>query len=105
MFPASLETTGCHDTGEIVLRYSVNVHNLLFLLSSLIVNVNLARRNKGRTSHPRRGLLAGSRCGGLRLLAFFYVVVYDFAYSVDIVRQRSPTDDRHGLQANSRSNE
>ena len=53
MFPASLETTGCHDTGEIVLRYSVNVHNLLFLLSSLIVNVNLARRNKGRTSQAQ----------------------------------------------------
>jgi hypothetical protein len=105
MFPASLETTGCHDTGELTLANSVNVHKLLFQLSSLIVNVNRALRNKGRMSHPHRGLLSGSRCGGLRLLAFFYVVVHDFTYSVDIVRQRSPADDRHGLQANSRSNE
>jgi hypothetical protein len=104
-FPASLKHTSVHDTGQIVFANSVNVHNLLFLLSSLIVNVNLARRNKGRTSHPHRGLLAGSRSGRFRVLAFFYIVVYDFAYSVDIVRQRSPSDDRHGLQANSRRNE
>jgi hypothetical protein len=53
MFPASLKTTGCHDTGDSVPANSVNVHKLLLLLSSLIVNVNLARRNKGRTSQAQ----------------------------------------------------
>ena len=55
MFPATLDSASVHVTGQIVFVLSVNVHNLLHVLSSLIVNVNLARRNKGRTSHPQGG--------------------------------------------------
>ena len=58
MFPATLDSASVHVTGQIMFVLSVNVHNLLFCLSSLIVNVNRARRNKGRRPTPK-GVIGG----------------------------------------------
>ena len=58
-----------------VFTYSVNVHNLLFVLSYPSVNGNLARRNKGRTSRPQ-GVIGGLAQANFRRLGIPRVDTY-----------------------------